>query len=162
MSIAFLLLACVSACAEAAPGASVAAPAGDAKTVCAMVTAAGQSAKGSLAPVAAALAGSSVSEGDIAKATDDLKAAFTAMHLGVAAAAEVASDADLKTKISAYQYSIEQAIVVVEGADGRRDRLADAIELPAVRDAEQAVMEACDGAAWSGEDGRPSRDEGVA
>jgi hypothetical protein len=72
-----------------------------------------------------------------------VEATFTAMHLDVAAAAEHAGDPQLKEKIAAYQLSVEQAIVAVEGTDGDKTKLAAAIDLPALRKAEEAVMAAC-------------------
>jgi len=141
---ALLVLACASACSQTAPETSAtAAPGGD-KALCARVTAVSEEAAKALAPVAATLAGAPPSAGELAKATDDLKATFTTMHLGVAAAAENAGDPDLKAKFSVYQYAVEQAIVVVEGADGKPDRLTAAIELPALREAKQDVTEACE------------------
>ncbi|HEX6682008.1 MAG TPA: hypothetical protein VF062_04405 [Candidatus Limnocylindrales bacterium] len=152
-ALAGLALAGASACGKAAPDASAettasatttaSAGAGDSKTACDAVIRARKTALDALAPVSIALAGNGLSADGIAKATDDLKAAFTTMHLGVAAAAEHAGDPDLKAKLSEYQMSVEQAIVVVEGADGDRAELASAIELPAMRSAEKAVMDAC-------------------
>ncbi len=142
---AFLTLAGASACGQTAPQPSVAVAPGDDKALCDQVATVSATAADALAIVAAALAGGRVSAEESAKATDDLKATFTTMHLGVAAAAENAGDPDLKAKIAAYQYAVEQAIVVVEGADGQPDRLTAAIELPALREAKQDVLEACGG-----------------
>lgn len=142
-----LTFAGASACGEAAPDASAgptaSAGAGDLKEVCDAVMEARKTALDALTPVSAALAQDKPSANDIAKATDDLKAVFTAMHLDVAAAAEHAGAPQLKAKIAAYQMSVEQAIVVVEGADGDKTELAAAIDLPALRSAEKAVMAAC-------------------
>jgi hypothetical protein len=143
-AFALLVLAGASACGHTAPEAAVTATPGDDKTLCARIAAVSGTAAEALAAVAAALAGSPLSAVEIAKATDDLKATFTTMHLGVAGAAENAGDPDLKAKISAYQYAVEQAIVAVEGADGQTDRLVAAIELPALRDAKQGVVDACE------------------
>jgi hypothetical protein len=143
-AFALLVLAGASACGHTAPQAAVTAAPSDDKALCAGVTSVSQTAAEALAPVAAALAGRPLSAVEVAKATDDLKATFTTMHLGVAGAAEKAGDPDLKAKISAYQYAVEQAIVAVEGADGQTDRLVAAIELPALRDAKQGVVDACE------------------
>jgi hypothetical protein len=139
--------AAASACGEAAPdvsaGPTASAAADDAKTACAAVMKARKTALDALAPVSTALAQAQPSATDIAKATDDVKRVFTAMHVDVAAAAEQAGDPQLEAKIAAYQLSIEQAIVVVEGADGDKTELASAIDLPELRSAEAAVMAAC-------------------
>jgi hypothetical protein len=107
------------------------------------VLAARQAAFDALGPVSTALAQEKPSAADIAKATDDLKTTFTAMHVQVAAAAEQAGDPQLKAKIAAYQLSVELAIVVVEGADGEKAELAAAINLPELRSAEEAVLASC-------------------
>ncbi|MEU8076585.1 hypothetical protein AB0B31_14160 [Catellatospora citrea] len=96
-----------------------------------------------LAPVAAALGRSGLSREDLAKATNDLNTAFTAMHTGVAAAAELTGDPQLKAKLSAYQLAVEQAIVAVEGSDGEQPKLKAVIDSPAMRAAENAVTAAC-------------------
>ena len=140
-----LSLAGASACGEAATDASAspAASAGDVKEACDAVMKARKTALDALAPVSTALAKDKPSAGEIAKATDDLKAAFTAMHLDVAAAGERAGAPQLKEQITAYQMSVEQAIVVVEGADGDKAKLAGAINLPELISAEKAVMSTC-------------------
>jgi hypothetical protein len=146
-ALAGLTLAAATACDDSGPGASAAstpsAEAGDWKTVCDTVRKARQTALDALAPVSVALAGNGLSAQDILKASDDAKAAFTAMHLDVAAAAERAGDPRLKEKIAAYQLSVEQAIVAVEGTDGDMTKLATAIDSPALREAGEAVMVAC-------------------
>ncbi|WP_203862705.1 hypothetical protein [Plantactinospora mayteni] len=96
-----------------------------------------------LAPVAAVLSQSGLSKEDLAKATNDLNAPYTAMHVNVAAAAELTGDPQLKAKISAYQLAVEQAIVAVEGSDSDQAKLKAVIELPAMRSAEKAVVAAC-------------------
>lgn len=116
---------------------------GDLKEVCDAVLKARNAAQDALAPASLTLAKDRPSANDVAKATDDLKAAFTAMHLDVAAAAERAGTPQLKARITDYQVSVEQAIVAVEGADGDKTKLAAAIDLPALRSAEKAVMAEC-------------------
>jgi hypothetical protein len=146
-----MALAATSACGEAAPALRAdptAAPAasaatGDSRTACDAVIQARKTALEALAPLSTALTRKGLPPADIAWATDRLKAAFNAMHLDVAAAAERAADPSLRTKLSQYQLSVEQAIVVVEGADGDQATLAAVIELPEMRSAEQAVMAAC-------------------
>lgn len=96
-----------------------------------------------LAPVATALGRSGLSRDDLAKATNDLNTAYTAMHVGVAAAAELTADPQLKAKLSAYQLAIEQAIVAVEGSDGEQAKLKAVLDSPALRTAENAVTAAC-------------------
>ncbi len=147
---AFVLLGGASACAQTPPEVSataaevsVTAAAGNATAVCAGVAAVSATAAEALAPVAATLAAKPVSAEEIAKATDDLKATFTTMHLGVAAAAENTGDPELKAKFSMYQYAVEQAIVAVEGADGQPAKLTAAIELPVLREAKEDVVAAC-------------------
>ncbi|WP_162907415.1 hypothetical protein [Allorhizocola rhizosphaerae] len=144
-ALACLMLATASACGEPAPNPTTSASiaAGDPKAVCDTVMEARKTALDALAPVSSALARDKPSAADIAKATDDLKTAFTAMHSDVAGAAEHVGDTQLKEKLSAYQLSIEEAIVVVEGADGDKTKLAAAIDLPSLRSAEHAVMAAC-------------------
>lgn len=125
---------------SAAPGATTApkvAPACDA------VLKARQTALAAIAPVAAVLAQPGRSHDVLAKATNDLNTAYTAMHVGVAGAAELTGDPKLKAKISAYQLAVEQAIVAVEGSDGDQAKLAAVIQLPATRSAEKAVVAAC-------------------
>lgn len=147
VAVAGAMLAAASACGTAKPQASASSSppvsAGDTKTVCDSVLKARTTALDALAPVSTALAGSQLSPRDVDKAADDVKAAFTAMHVDVASAAERANDPRLKATFAAYQLSVEQAIVVVEGADGDTTELAAAIDLPAPRDAEQAVIAAC-------------------
>ena len=145
--LAGLAFAGASACGQAQPGTSanpaMSTGAGDSKTVCDAVMKARATALEALAPVSTALGGTGSSAADTAKATDDLQTTFTAMHLEVAAAAEHANDPQLKAKLAAYQLSVEEVIVAVEGADGDRTKLAAAMALPALRDAEKAVMAAC-------------------
>lgn len=142
-----LTLAAASACGKPVPytsaGPTASAEASDPKAVCDAVMKARKTALEALAPVSVTLSRDKPTTDDIAKATDDLKAAFTIMHLGVAGAAQHTDDAQLKAKIIAYQLSIEQAIVVVEGADGDKTMLASAIDLPAMESAEKAVIAAC-------------------
>lgn len=150
-ALAGLVLAGASACGGAAPDAPAGPPAsstppagsGDSKALCDAVMKARKTALDALAPASAALSKVMPSAQDIAGATDTLKAAFTAMHVDVAAAAEHAGDPGLKAMFSAYQFSVEQAIVIVEGADGDPAVLKSAIELPEMRSAENAVMAAC-------------------
>ncbi|WP_186315845.1 hypothetical protein [Catellatospora sichuanensis] len=138
-----------AAAATAGAGASAGstAPAGtrDPKTApaCDAVTKARRTALDALVPVAAALGRGGLSRDDLAKATNDLNAVYTAMHLGVAGAADLTVDPQLKAKISAYQLAVEHAIVAVEGSDGEQAKLKAVIELPALRSAEKAVMAAC-------------------
>ncbi|MFC7241778.1 hypothetical protein ACFQO7_04705 [Catellatospora aurea] len=124
-----------------------AAPAGTpaSKTVpaCDAVLKARQAAVAAIAPVAAVLAQPGRPHDVLAKATNDLNTAYTAMHVGVAGAAELTADPKLKAQISAYQLAVEQAIVAVEGSDGDQSKLAAVIELPATRSAEKAVVAAC-------------------
>jgi hypothetical protein len=143
-AFALLVIGGATACGTTTPQAPATAPPADDKAPCAMTSTVRTIAADALAPVAATLARKPLTAEEIAKATDDLKATFTTMHIGVAAAAEKASDPNLKAKISVYQYAVEQAIVVVEGADGQPDKLAAAIDLPALREAKQDVIEACE------------------
>lgn len=142
-----LSLAGASACGEAAPDASAdpaaSAAAGDSKTVCDAVMKARKTASEVFAKVSTLLAGNTLTPADLAKATDDLELAFNAMHVDVATAAENASDPRLKATIAAYQLSVEEAIVAVEGSDLDKAELAAAIELPALRTAENDVIAAC-------------------
>ncbi|BCJ75326.1 hypothetical protein CS0771_48700 [Catellatospora sp. IY07-71] len=110
---------------------------------CDAVTAARRTAVDALAPVAAVLGRSGLSRDDLAKATTDLNAVYTAMHVGVAESAELTADAKLKAKIAAYQLAVEQAIVAVEGSDGEQAKLQAVIESPALRTAEKTVLSAC-------------------
>ncbi|GAA1364206.1 hypothetical protein [Catellatospora chokoriensis] len=110
---------------------------------CDAVAGARRSAMDALAPVATALGRSGLSREDLAKATNDLNTAFTAMHTGVAAAAELTADPRLKAKLSAYQLAVEQAIVAVEGSDGEQAKLKAVIDSPAMRSAGNAVTAAC-------------------
>jgi hypothetical protein len=133
-----------SGAAGASAGPTPSAGARDPKTAaCDAVTKARSAARQALAPVAAALVRSGLSRDDLAKATNDLNTAYTAMHLGVAAAADFTDDPQLKAKISAYQLAVEQAIVAVEGSDGEQAKLAAVIELPELRNAEKALESAC-------------------
>lgn len=142
-----LTLATASACGGPAPdtstGPTTSASAGDPNAACHAVMQARQTALDALAPVSTVLAQDNPSAEDIAKAIHDLRMAFTAMHLDVAVAAENTGQTPLKEQIVAYQLAIEQALVVVEGADGDKTELASAIELPALRTAEKAVLAAC-------------------
>ncbi|GAA1422845.1 hypothetical protein ACFQZ4_47895 [Catellatospora coxensis] len=125
---------------SAAPGAT---PASKSAPACDAVLKARQTALAAIAPVAAVLAQPGRPHETLAKATNDLNTAYTAMHVGVAGAAELTADPQLKAKISAYQLAVEQAIVAVEGSDGEQAKLAAVIELPATRSAERAVVAAC-------------------
>lgn len=148
-----LSLAGASACSEAAPDASASpdtftspassAAAGNVKQACEAVMNARKKALDALAPVSTALAQVQPSADDIAKAINDLRTVFIAMHLQVAAAAEQAGDTQLKATIVAYQTSVELVIVAVEGADRDKTKLAAAIDLPELRSAEKAVVAAC-------------------
>ncbi len=140
-----LSLAGASACGEAAAPASPspAAASDDKKEACDAVLKARKTARDALVPVATARAQDKPSASEIAKATDDLKATFTAMHLDVAAAGERAGAPQLKEQITAYQMSVEQAIVVVEGADGDKTKLASAISLPELLSSEKALLGTC-------------------
>lgn len=100
-------------------------------------------ARGALAPMSAVLADKEISAADTARATEEMRSVFTAMHLGVAAAAEKAGDPKLKATIAAYQMSVEQAIVILEGSDGDRTKLAAAIDFPELQSSESAVLTAC-------------------
>ena len=145
--LAGLTLAAATACAEPAPdkpaNPAATAEAGDIQAACAAVMTARKTALDALAPVSATLAQETPSATDLAKATQALRTIFSAMHVDVAAAAEHTSDTRFKEKITAYQFSIEQAIVAVEGADDDKTKLTNAMELPSMRDAEQAIMTAC-------------------
>lgn len=110
---------------------------------CDAVTDARRIALDALAPVASALGRSGLSRDDLAKATNDLNTAYTAMHVGVAGAGELTGDPRLKARISAYQLAVEQAIVAVEGSDGEQAKLQAVIASPAMRTAEKAVLAAC-------------------
>jgi hypothetical protein len=110
---------------------------------CAAVAEARDTAVAALAPVAAVLARGKLSRESLAQATNDLNTAFTAMHVGVVAAAELTADPQLKDKIAAYQLAVEQAIVAVEGSDGDQAKLKAVTESPALRGAEKAVASAC-------------------
>jgi hypothetical protein len=140
-----LSLAGASACGGAAPDGSTdpAAAAGDSKTVCAAVLKARTTASEAFAKVSAALAGDTLTADELAKVSQDLKVAFNVMHVDVATAAEKAGDPRLKAAIAAYQLSVEEAIVAVEGADLDKTELTAAIELPALRSAEKDVIAAC-------------------
>jgi hypothetical protein len=126
---------------QADPAAS--AQAVDPATPCQEVMSARTTARDALAPLATRLSAGNLAPQDIANAADDLKAALTAMHARVAAAAERTGDPKLKDTIAAYQLSVEQAIVVVEGADHDPVELAAAITLPELHTAERAVLAAC-------------------
>lgn len=129
---------------SAAPvGSAAGTPASKTVPACDAVLKARQTALAAIPPVAAVLAQPGRSHEVLAKATNDLNTAYTAMHVGVAGAAELTGDPKLKTKISAYQLAVEQAIVAVEGSDGEQAKLAAVIELPATRSAEKAVVAAC-------------------
>ena len=150
-ALAGLALAGASACGQAGPGASASpaisasasAGAGDAKAVCEAVTKARATALDAFAPVSKTLARDDLSVEDIGKAIDALEIAFNAIHFEVAVAAENTSDPQLKAKLAAYRLSVEEAIVAIEGADGDKTKLAAVVDLPALREAEQAVMAAC-------------------
>jgi hypothetical protein len=114
-------------------------------TSCDRVASADKAANTAMSPLITTLAGSSLSSGDVAKATEELRTILTNMHLEVAAAAEGTGDEALKTMIHEYQYSVEQAIVILEGSDGDPAQLAGAIELPTRGEARMAVMAACAG-----------------
>ncbi|MEU8002095.1 hypothetical protein AB0B66_13100 [Catellatospora sp. NPDC049111] len=118
-------------------------PASKSLPACDAVLKARQTAVAAIAPVAVVLAQPGRPHEVLAKATNDLNTAYTAMHVGVAGAAELTADPKLKAKISAYQLAVEQAIVAVEGSDGDQAKLAAVIELPATRSAEKAVVAAC-------------------
>lgn len=145
VAVAVVVLASASACGKTAPESPppAAVASAEPKNACAMVDAAHDAAAAALGPVAAVLAGGEVPAGDLAKATEEIRTTFTAMHIAVAAAAESASDPGLKEKIFEYQYWVEQAIVVVEGADEGAGELTRAIELPELRDAYAAVKALC-------------------
>jgi hypothetical protein len=132
-------LALTSACGSPTPSTAPA----DAQSICDTTIQARNTALTALAPVSASLAQDGPSTTDIAQATDDLKVSFAALHSAIAASAEQTGDSELKAKITAYQVSVELAIVVVESADGDPAKLAAAIELPEMRSAEQAVTDAC-------------------
>ncbi len=146
-AVAGVALAGTSACGQAGPDAS-AGPApsavpSDSKTLCDAVLKARGTAAETFAPVPKTLAGNDLSAQDIGNAIDVLEIGFNALHAEVAAAAESASDPQLKVKLAAYQLSVEEAIVAIEGADGDKTKLAAVVDLPALRDAEKAVMAAC-------------------
>lgn len=143
-----LMLAAVPACGEPAPEVSAAptAPpttAGDAQAVCDAVIMARESALMALEPVSVTLA-AQPSADDIAEATDELKKTFSNLHMEVSEAVESVQDARVKATIVAYQFAIEQAIVVVEGADGDPAGLAGAIDLPVLRSAEEEILATCE------------------
>ena len=146
-ALAGLMLLGASACGDAGPQKPIAATASaaaiDPKTECHTVIKARQTALDALAPVSVTLARTGLSAEDVAKASDDVEAIFTTMHVDVAGAAERVGDPQLKAKFASYQLSVEQAIVAVEGTDGDKTRLAAAIDLPAPRDSAEAVMAAC-------------------
>ena len=144
-----LSLVAVSACGAPAQVSSggpspAASTAPDRRTICASVTRASTTALDRLSPLSTTLAGGHVlSAGEIAKATDDLKVALTELHLTISTAIDNTSDPQLKTKLTAYQVSVENAIVAVEGADGDAAKLVAATKLPEMHTAQQGVVEAC-------------------
>ena len=153
IGLAAVLLA-ASACSAPAPpasgntgsGASPSASAKlDRKAVCDTVTRARKTALDALTHVSSNLDGKNVAALEMAKATDDVKAALTALHVEVATAAQNADDPQLAPTIVAYQISVEQAIVAAEGADGDQAKLRAAMKLPAMQSAEQAMTAACAG-----------------
>ncbi|MEU7905681.1 hypothetical protein [Actinoplanes sp. NPDC049118] len=89
------------------------------------------------------LAGGDVSAGEMAKATNDLKVALTELHFTISTDIDNTSDPQLRTKLTAYQVSVENAIVAAEGADGDVVKLLAATTLPEMRTAQQGVKETC-------------------
>ncbi|MCP2324277.1 hypothetical protein HDA40_002784 [Hamadaea flava] len=110
---------------------------------CAAALTARQNAADALSPVSAVLVQSGLFHEDLAKATRDLMAAITTLHAALGAAAELAADPKLKAKITAYQVSVEQAIVAGESSDSEQAKLKAVIASPAMRDAGNAVVAAC-------------------
>ena len=115
----------------------------DRKTICASVTQARTTALGRLGPLSMTLAGGNVSAGEIAKATEDLKVALTDLHLTISTAIDNTTDPQLKTELTDYQVSVENAIVAAEGSDGDVAKLATAAKLPEMQTAQQGIVEAC-------------------
>lgn len=96
-----------------------------------------------LSPIWAVLIQSGLSHDDLAEATRDLNAVFTTLHTGVGPTVDLTSDAQLKTKLTAYQFAVEQAIVAIESSDSEQAKLKAVIEAPLLRSAEKAVVTAC-------------------
>ncbi|NUT35555.1 MAG: hypothetical protein HOV79_21085 [Hamadaea sp.] len=132
--------------ASTTPGIS-SSPAGSAgrtlSPACAAVMKARQTALDAISPVSAVLVQTNLFHDDLAEATRDLMAALTALHAATGSAAELTSDTQLRAKISAYQLSVEQAIVAVESSDSEQAKLKAVIASPAMRTAEKAVVTAC-------------------